>query len=151
MLKDKTVYDLPVQPDDNGGNLTEAYVQELKVVDTVEKLKAFAKRWKNVFLIPAELKDMQCNKFEEQIVSETFDATEALSCIQKNTPKPGMKPQDSWCGHKDGCVGANIKLPFLFLRASWIANSYKVPVDIALLQLQRGISEFGTKPPNVSI
>jgi hypothetical protein len=129
MLKDKSVWDLPVKPDHDGGDdVFTAFIGDRKAVETTEQLMEFVKKWRNVWLFKETKKDIpcHCSEAEEKIIDLTFNPAEILKCFEIN--KKGK------CDTV-GCPCAYIMVPTILLRSSILANEFSVPHDIALIQL----------------
>ena len=126
MLKDKSVWDLPIKPDHNGGDdVFTAFMEDRKAIETPEQLMEFVKKWRNVWLFKETKKDIPCtcSEVEEKIVNLTFNPIEILECFKVQR-----------CGRAD-CPCAYIMIPTILLRSSILANEFSVPHDVALIQL----------------
>lgn len=154
MIRDKTIMDLPVRPSGGGGEVIhDSYLTQLRVSNTVDGLKEFAKKWGVMFLVKYSNKesDLILTEEEEKIVTGTFDAAEALECIRSNTRKRGggscahikkMKKEakENPEAKQSSCVGMNLMMPAPMLFVSLVAERFNVPTDTAWIQLSRAVN-----------
>lgn len=118
--------DLPIPVRVDGLDISDEYINELKNVGTEEELEKFTKRWKAVWNLPYRRGEL--NEFEEAIVTNTYDKSEALICIKDG--------RDSGCSHTinaSECVGSYILLPPIFLVSFLTSKKYDVPIMAAFV------------------
>lgn len=74
-------------------------------------------------------------EFTCQLIHNDFDVEQAVGCI--------LKSRKGTCEHAEvgGCVGIHVAIPGVLLEAEEVALQYKIPVDIAFIQMFRGMAE----------
>lgn len=151
MIRNKTVFDLPVEPTGGiGDRISHTYITELSKAQTPEDLKKFVERWKDIFLIRCSNEDEELTKEEQMLVDGNFNPEEALECVRLN--KLNADGPDLACKHikamqeqaktnpeakQTSCCGMNIALPKPLLMAFMLSQRFGVPTDAALLQMGR--------------
>jgi hypothetical protein len=142
---------LPVLPGMTTDRVREAYLSELILVTTPEAIKAFAARWRPLYIlakkqkIDKKAKDAKRFRITEnnflKLLHGVFDAEEALACLLAN--------RTAGCPHMNqyGCAGAHIILPTVFVQAEMVAKHYGVSTDLALVQMNGGWGPYEAYTP----
>ena len=127
--------DLPIMPDDNGGDVVqEAFVSERNLIHTVDDIAAFTERWQAVWLLYRFGGTLTAE--EQSIVDGTYNREQALKCLH-------ICSKQQECEHVPtgtSCVGMHITLPYPLLHVHLMANHFGVPSDIVLIQANGGLS-----------
>jgi len=121
---------------DDGEGLVAAYRNELLGVETPEALHQFVAKWRPVWGMDYKSKKPM-TEVEASLIDGSFDAVEALQCI-------ALSRRDA-CPHilaSQECCGVHIVMPPLFIIASMVALKYKVPTNVALIQMTGGYEQF---------
>lgn len=127
--------DLPIRPDDNGGNeVIDNYIRERKAIQTTDDLKAFVSRWKTLWE-PDTFQNIIYSQQEQSLFDGTFDAEQTLKCLKECTNSEGCEHSKSAAT----CTGVYIALPVVLLQIDIMAERYGVPTDIALIQMFGGL------------
>lgn len=139
-----TLKDLPVQPDDRGGDVVAAaYVAERDCIATPAELRTFALRWKALYALSmrplnARTRRSRRRRWTEyrlrSLVGGNFDAEAAFACFQ-------IMRTGSACLHarRYSCEAMDVMMPPALLQAHLLAEGFGVSSDIALIQANGGL------------
>ena len=142
--------DLPIMPGESGSDfVADTYVSERQMVKTADQLMSFTNRWKAIWGI--QFKDDKKTIEELALIAGNYDVEAAMSCFKiyrknehlrkhrKSRVRKKHIKRAPHCGHiSPSCYGMHIMLPPLLLHAFMISNHYRVPTDIAIIQMCGG-------------
>jgi hypothetical protein len=125
-----SILDLPVTIDWNGhGNFSvvSQYVEERNQIFYEPELCQFTLRWRPLWALTA-IHFKELSKPQWELYLQTYDAVETLQRI--NT----LRATKECCD----CAALELWAPALLVRASLVSHKFKIPYDIALIQLTGG-------------
>jgi hypothetical protein len=110
--------------------LSDNYVEELRAVDSEEKLFEFVQRWSALWEIGRDRIPEILHPGLDRIVGHKFDAEEALQCIAEGRKKGCKHAQPG-----ESCPGMNIVMPPTLLMAEMVSRQFGAPICTALHQM----------------
>jgi len=140
MKYDALITDLPISVSVRSEiDLGEEYAKELSSINTEDELEAFTIKWKALWRLPFEKDVTDLSESEESIVDNTYDKGVALGCIKDG--------RINSCEHMrfenpEQCPGVNILLPPILLKCFMLAQHCGAPVNVVLVQLQKGLDNL---------
>jgi|MudIll2142460700_1097286.scaffolds.fasta_scaffold213327_2 hypothetical protein len=129
----RKLHELPV-PVGIIGDVSVDYVRERDALHTAAELRAFVQRWQAIWGLADGSKSASPVAQLLAAGGEHFDYEAALACMQQ------CRVHESGCTHVNdavGCPGLHIMLPSVLASANLFARNFGVPLNTALVQLQR--------------